>query len=126
MQVPKANPRDVEEFRAAIGALPGALVKPMFGNVGAFVNGNMFAGTFGDSIGVKLVSQTSISELTAIDGTGPYGPEGRPMGGYVSLPPDWGIDSVETRHWLTRAFDEVGALPSKPPKPAKRQQAALP
>ena len=29
-------------------------VKPMFGNLGAFVNGNMFMGLFGSDVGLKL------------------------------------------------------------------------
>ncbi|KGN29938.1 hypothetical protein N798_12130 [Knoellia flava TL1] len=33
----------------------------MFGSVGAFVNGNMFAGLFGDSLGVKLDDAASRS-----------------------------------------------------------------
>jgi TfoX/Sxy family transcriptional regulator of competence genes len=35
----------------------------MFGNLGAFVNGNMFAGLFGSTIGVKLIEGSSRAEL---------------------------------------------------------------
>ena len=44
----------------------------MFGSVGAFVNGNMFAGLFGEHIGVKL-DQESLAELSALRGSGPSG-----------------------------------------------------
>jgi hypothetical protein len=35
---------------------PDINIKPMFGNLGAFVNGNMFMGLFGSDIGVELSS----------------------------------------------------------------------
>ena len=40
--------------------IPGVEVKPMFGQLGAFVNGNMFAGLFGSSIGVKLDEEMTV------------------------------------------------------------------
>ena len=58
----------------------------MFGNLGAFVEGNMFLGLLGADIGVKL-DQAGQRDLAAAGG-GPFGPAGRPMGGYVSLPKD--------------------------------------
>ncbi len=57
----------------------------MFGNLGAFVNGTMFAGPFGSSPGVKLADDRA--ELATIEGTGPFGPAQRPSGGYLPLPP---------------------------------------
>ena len=45
---------------------PNVIIKPMFGNLGAFVNGNMFIGLFGPTIGVML-SRTA--EIQALDGT---------------------------------------------------------
>ena len=55
----------------------------MFGSLGAFVNGNMFAGLFGPNIGVKLDAE-GLEELGAVEGSGPFGPAERPMGGYLS------------------------------------------
>ena len=54
MQIPKPTPADIERFRSAVPDDPRVEVKPMFGNLGAFVNGNMFMGLFGADIGVKL------------------------------------------------------------------------
>ncbi len=68
---------------------PRVVVKPMFGNLGAFVNGNMFAGLFGDRIGVRVLDDARRAELAATDGAGPFGPEERPMGGYVAAPAAW-------------------------------------
>ena len=54
MQIPKPSDADKDRFRAVVPEHPDVVVKPMFGNLGAFVNGNMFAGLFGPMIGVKL------------------------------------------------------------------------
>ena len=54
MEMPKASDADKEHFRSVVPDHPGVVIKPMFGNLGAFVNGNMFAGLFGPTIGVKL------------------------------------------------------------------------
>lgn len=119
MQVPKATDEDRARFTALIPDTPGVEVKAMFGNVGAFVNGNMFAGLFGSSLGVKLVEKSSLEELSAVPGTGPFGPDGRPMGGYVALPDTWATSSRATTMWIERALREVGTLPVKASKKAK-------
>ncbi len=49
----------------------------MFGNLGAFVHGNMFAGLFGPDVGVRL-DDAWREELAAVAGSGPFGrPGGR-------------------------------------------------
>jgi len=84
----------------------------MFGNLGAFVNGNMFMGLFGSEIGLKLPAADQAA-LLEVDGAGPFGPAERPMGGYVSLPALlWG--SPDAAVWVGRALEHVGALPAKP------------
>lgn len=112
MQMPKATDDDKQRFRDAVAALTesgAGEIKPMFGQLGAFVNGNMFAGLFGADIGVKL-SEPDAAELTAL-GAGPFGPAERPMGGYLSIPS--GADAAE---WTTRAHAHVSAMPAKAPK----------
>ena len=46
MQVPKASDDAKALFASVVPDDPRVVVKPMFGNLGAFVNGNMFAGLF--------------------------------------------------------------------------------
>jgi TfoX/Sxy family transcriptional regulator of competence genes len=116
MQMPKSTEADNEAFRALMPEDDAVVVKPMFGNLGAFVNGNMFAGLFGDDLGVKLVDEASRNELAAVEGTGPFGPQERPMGGYVALPATWQETPELTSAWLGRALAEVGRLPAKAPK----------
>ncbi len=46
MELPKASDADKDHFRSVLPGYPEVVIKPMCGNLGAFVNGNMFAGRF--------------------------------------------------------------------------------
>jgi TfoX/Sxy family transcriptional regulator of competence genes len=114
MEMPKPTEADKTRFRALIPEAPDVEVKPMFGNLGAFVHGNMFAGLFGSSVGVKL-SKDDAAELQSIDGAGPFGPAERPMGGYVALPPSF-VGSADGARWVAKALAHVSTMPPKPKK----------
>ena len=118
MQMPKPSEDDKEFFRSILPGDPEVEVKPMFGNLGAFVHGNMFAGLFGSSVGVKL-AEPDAAVLSAVDGAGPFGPAERPMGGYLSLPS--GMDPDLAAQWVEKARVHVGSLPPKVKKPAKKK-----
>lgn len=90
----------------------------MFGNLGAFVNGNMFLGLFGSDIGLRL-PPADAQALRALPGSGPFGPSERPMGGYVSLPPDL-VGRPEGESWVRRSLDHVASLQPKEAKPRSR------
>jgi TfoX N-terminal domain len=90
----------------------------MFGNLGAFVQGNMFMGLFGADIGLKL-GPADADELRVVEGAGPFGPAERPMGGYVTLPPAH-IGTPDGDRWVASALDHVASLPAKPSKLARR------
>ena len=111
MQIPKPSPADLGRFRGMVPDDGRVEVKPMFGSLGAFVNGNMFMGLFGSSVGVRLPA-VDAATLGALDGAGPFGPAERPMGGYVSLPPAL-VGTPEGDRWARRALDHVAALPPK-------------
>jgi hypothetical protein len=117
MQVPRPTDDDRAGFRLLVEDLPGVTVKAMFANLGAFINGNMFAGLFGSALGVKLMAAASRAELAGLDGTGPFGPAERPMGGWISLPPGWSGQQAFARGWVERALAESAELP---PKASKR------
>jgi TfoX/Sxy family transcriptional regulator of competence genes len=110
MKMPKHSDEDKARFRALVPDGPGVEVKPMFGSVGAFVNGNMFAGLFGTDIGVKL-DEESLAELAAIEGSGPFGPAERPMGGYLSVPAS--LSDEQVTDWMERAREHVATFPPK-------------
>lgn len=113
MQMPKASEASKQAFRDLlepfVAASPTVEVKPMFGQLAAFVNGNMFAGLFGDATGVKL-DEAGLADLAAAGG-GPFGPEVRPMGGYLTIP-----TSLAAEPWIDRALAYVSTLPPKSPK----------
>jgi TfoX/Sxy family transcriptional regulator of competence genes len=118
MEVPKPTEADKEYFRSVLPDNPEVEVKPMFGNLGAFVHGNMFAGLFGAAVGVRL-ADADRDELAAVDGAGPFGPAERPMGGYLSLPPTWRADPDLAADWVGRALSHVSEMPAKPPRSSK-------
>ena len=112
MKIPKPTEADVAYFRSVVPADPRVEVKPMFGNLGAFVNGNMFMGLFGEDVGIKLAA-ADLAELGAVEGAGPFGPSERPMASYVSLPASWRGDP-RTATWIARSLEHVAAMPEKP------------
>jgi TfoX/Sxy family transcriptional regulator of competence genes len=117
VKIPKPTVADRDRFASLVPDGPGVEIKPMFGNLGAFVNGNMFMGLFGADIGVKL-PDADRTRLLEEPGAGPFGPAERPMAGYVTLPNSW--SRRKAKAWTTKALDHVAALPPKPPKQARR------
>ncbi|MGH9136615.1 MAG: TfoX/Sxy family protein [Acidimicrobiales bacterium] len=118
MKVPKPTDADRHRFVSLVPDAPGVEVKPMFGNLGAFVNGNMFMGLFGADVGVKL-PEPDRALLLAEAGTGPFGPAERPMGGYVTLPAGW--SARKALRWIDLALTDAAALPPKQPKKATKR-----
>ncbi len=113
MQIPKPTEADKERFRSLVPDDARVEVKPMFGNLGAFVHGNMFMGLFGSQVGVK-VTPADAERLRAAGG-GPFGPEERPMGGYLTLPPAM-VGTPDGDAWVGNALEHVAALPPKKEK----------
>ena len=117
MQIPKPTEDDRERFSALVPDAPQVEVKPMFGNLGAFVNGNMFMGLFGSDVGIKL-PEADQQELLGEPGAGPFGPSERPMAGYVTVPAGWSSEAAGD--WIGRSLEYVAGMPpKKPKKPAK-------
>lgn len=125
MQVPKPSEPEMRRFRALVPDRPEVVVKAMFGNLGAFVNGNMFMGLYGSSIGLKLPAAAQ-EQLLAVAGCGPFGPAERPMGGYVRIPDEWDAATAQARLWVSRSLDHVAALPPKPPAARRPKKLAAP
>ncbi len=114
--MPRHSEEDKERFRALVPMLDGVVVKPMFGSLGAFVNGNMFAGLFGPALGVKL-DEAGLAALRELPGAGPFGPAERPMGGWLALPAT--LSEEQVGEWFERAYAYVATLPPKEPKPRR-------
>ena len=83
MNIPRADENSKEFFRSILPDNPRITIRPMFGNISAFVNGNMFAGLFGNDLFVR-VSEESEKELLGKKGASLLEPmKGRPMKEYV-------------------------------------------
>lgn len=106
MKMPQPSDEVRERFIELGAARPDSVVRPMFGQLAAFVNGNMYAGLFGEQVGVKL-SPADLEELRAAGGT-PFGPAERPMGGFLTIP-----ESGDAAEWFARAYAHISALPPK-------------
>ena len=115
MEIPRPTEADKDFFRSVLPGDPSVEVKPMFGNLGAFVHGNMFAGLFGPAVGVRL-DDAGRTELEGIDGSGPFGrraPDGRLYQPARSLR----ATPEVAAHWVERALTHVSGLPPKVKKP---------
>src|SRR5438270_3979862 len=109
MQIPKPTHVDKARFESLVPDDLRVEVKPMFGNLGAFVNGNMFMGLFGSDVGLKLTPDDQASLRKA--GGGDFGPAERRMAGYVTLPD--GLGQAEAEAWIARSLGHVSSLPAK-------------
>jgi TfoX/Sxy family transcriptional regulator of competence genes len=117
MKIPKPTDAARALFDSLVPDDSRVEVKPMFGNLGAFVNGNMFMGVFGADVGVKL-TETDQQALREAGGQS-FGPVERPMSGYVSLPA--GCAHATAQPWVGRSIEYVGGLPPKAGKAPKKR-----
>ena len=127
--MPKADPRTAELFLTLVPADARVQVKPMFGHRAAFVHGNMFFGTFGSDLLLRL-DESARAELLAAGGS-PFEPmAGRTMKEYVVLPAAWQRQPERLRAWVGRSLAWAAALPAKVKKakqatrPTKAKPAA--
>jgi len=118
MSMPRPSDAAKEAFRGLVPQGPGVALKPMFGNLAAFVNGNMFAGLFGDDLFVR-VSDADRDTLLARGGADFAPMPTRPMKGYVVLPSGWTGDPDQARHWIDVALESTSGMPEKATKPRK-------
>ena len=85
----------------------------MFGDISAFVNGNMFFGVFGNDMFVRL-SDNDRSELLKNKGASNLEPmKGRPMKDYVIMPSAWRDNPKTLKPWVSRALAWTSKLPPK-------------
>ena len=118
--MPKPGPAAVEAFNALVPAAPGVVKKPMFGNQAAFVNGNMFAGLFGDDLFVRL-PEPRLEQVMAGGGR-PFEPmPGRAMRGYAFVPGTWQSDARSAGDLVAEALEYTAAMPAKEPKPRAKK-----
>ena len=121
--MPKADPKTAALFRTLLPTDARITVRPMFGHTAAFVNGHMFAGTFGAHVFVRL-DVPSRAALLALPGATVFAPmKNRPMKDYVQLPPAMLTDPSTATTWIARALDWTSTLPAKS-TPTRRSTSA--
>ena len=121
-------PRPSEEAKAAFSKLvpdePAVTLKPMFGQLSAFVNGNMFCGIFGEELMVRL-PEAEIATVKKQGGRDFEPMAGHKMGGYVIVPGDWRASPAPALALIKKALAHAHALPAKvPTKKAAAKKAA--
>ena len=113
MNIPHASEESRKFFDAIVPTDPNVTVRPMFGNVSAFINGNMFMGLYGDDLFVRL-SEKDGQELLSNKGASLFEPmKGRPMKGYFFIPKTWWSKPETVHNWVSRSLAYAGKLPSK-------------
>jgi len=123
MKMPKPSEQAKAAFTKLVPGGPAITLKPMFGNLAAFVNGNMFAGLFGEDLFVRLPD--SEAQPIMRSGGRPFEPmAGHAMSGYVMVPADWQKKPDAVRAHITRALTLTRAMPPKARKPAAAAKKA--
>jgi len=91
-------------------------IRPMFGNLAAFVRGNLSVGLYGEDLFVRLAEPDRV-ELLANNGAALFEPmEGRKMKEYVVVPRHWRSDPNKIRPWVARSLEYAGRMPAKAKK----------
>ena len=117
MKMPKPSEQAKAAFTKLVPGDPAITLRPMFGNLAAFVNGNMFAGLFGEGLFVRLPDAEAQHIMKA--GGRPFEPvAGHAMSGYVMVPAEWQKKPEAVRGHITRALTLTRAMPPKAKKPA--------
>ncbi len=117
MKMPKPSEQAKAAFTKLVPGDPAITLKPMFGNLAAFVNGNMFAGLFGEDLFVRLPDAEAQPIMKS--GGRPFEPmAGHAMSGYVMVPASWQKKPDAVRAHITRALTLTRTMPAKAKKPA--------
>lgn len=110
--MPKAGEPVKAAFQKLLPADPSVSTRPMFGNLSAFVNGNMFAGVFGDDLFVR-VSDEDQAKIRKQGGKAFEVMPGRAMTGYVLVPSGWQKKPDAARGWVLLALAWSKKVPAK-------------
>ena len=112
----KASPEVAAALDEALEG-SGASRRMMFGCPSYSLQGNLFAGVFGDGVFVRLSDADRAAAVSA--GGRPFEPlEGRKLRMYVVLPRAAVADREALSAWLRRSMDFVNGLPRRPRKRA--------
>jgi TfoX/Sxy family transcriptional regulator of competence genes len=117
-KLPKPTEETKSYFESIVPDHPAVTIRPMFGQLSAFVNGNMFMGIFGEDVLVRL-PEADREEVLGAGGRVFEPMPGRPMREYVVLPEAWREEPDRIRDWVARSLDHADELPPKQHKTKK-------
>lgn len=113
MKIPRPEKASVDLFKSLVPNDPNVTIRPMFGNISAFVNGNMFFGLFGNHLFVRLSIEDQ-GELLKKKGASNLEPmKGRPMKDYIVLPRAWKDEPQTIRVWVSKSLEWSSKIPPK-------------
>ncbi len=119
---PGTMPKPSEQAKAAFAKLvpdgPAVTMRPMFGNLAAFVNGNLFAGLFGEDLFVRL-PEADGARVRKQGGRDFEPMPGRAMRGYVTVPGTWRTQPAAAIGWINTALELTRQMPPKVPAEKK-------
>ncbi|MFY4777444.1 TfoX/Sxy family protein [Metabacillus sp. RGM 3146] len=125
MPMPKPDEESKAFFASVIPIDPRIKIKPMFGNIGSFFNGNMFAGLFGSTVFVRLPENNRL-RLLEIEGAAEFSPmPGRPMKEYVTFPEKWRHEPEKIQEWIQRSLQWVETMPEKVSAKKKKRESLI-
>jgi len=117
----KKSPPELNDFLDNNLAEFDCQKKTMFGCPAYFINNNMFAGAFKDSLFLRLSVKDRDEILATATDVSPFEPlPGRIMKEYVVLSSAFYKDRPRFLRWLNRSYDYVSSL--LPKEPTKRQR----
>lgn len=120
--MPKSTPAATSAFLALIPKDPALTTRPMFGNMAAFINGNMFAGLFGDQLFVRL-PEAEREKLKKQGGRDFEPMPGRAMTGYVCVAAGWRARPAPARTSIAQALTWTRQMPAKKAAAARSGKA---
>jgi len=85
----------------------------MFGNLSAFVNGNMFFGIFGADLFLRLSIEDQKELLKSKEASTLEPMKGKPMKDYFVLPKAWRAKPETLRAWISKSLEWSSKLSPK-------------
>jgi TfoX/Sxy family transcriptional regulator of competence genes len=116
LKIPRPDKESVDLFQSLVPKDDRVTVRPMFGNVSAFVNGIMFFGVFGNDLFIRPSSEDQL-DLLKNKGSSTLEPmKGKLMKDYVVLPRTWRARPEILRSWISKSLEWSSKLPAKKAK----------
>jgi TfoX/Sxy family transcriptional regulator of competence genes len=115
-KIPRSSEESEAFLRSLLPVSKEITVRPMFGNLAAFIGGNLSVGLYGDDLFVRL-SEPDRGELLTNEGTSIFEPmKGRQMREYVVIPRTWRREPSMIKPWVARSLAWSSQLPAKKAK----------